>query len=88
MIRTLFCKKLNDFRKDIVEYVIANDKDFTDTNFDKFVFYLEFFIILFSGIRTKYYIDELSYLNMDFYASERTFMNIAETFHYQVQFKI
>ena len=88
MIKTLFCKKLNDFRKEIVEYVLANDKDFTDTNFDKFVFYLEFFIILFSGIRTKYYIDELSYLNMDFYASERTFMNIAETFHYQVQFKI
>lgn len=88
MIHEIFSKKLNDFRKEIVEYVIDNDNNFEPSNFEKFVFYIEFFIILFSGIRTKYYIDELCYLNLDFYASEKTFMNIAEMFHYQVQFQI
>ena len=34
------------------------------------------------------FIDEFSYLNMDFYADEKNIMNFAESFHYQVQFRI
>ena len=79
---------ITDFRKDIIEYVIRKDKEFYQRRFDKFIFYLEFFITLFSGIQVKYYIDELGLLDLDFYATEKMLMNIAESFHYQVQFKI
>ena len=36
----------------------------------------------------KYYIDELTNLNMDLYADEKNLMNLAETFRYQVQFRV
>ena len=88
IIKNLFTKKFNDFRKDLVTYCLENDNDFKDDNFEKFICYIEFFITLFSGIKIKYFIDELGLLDLDFYTSEKMFMNIAETFHYQVQFKI
>ena len=88
LIKEIFCEKLNDFRSEIVIYCIKNSEIFINDNFESFVCFLEFFIALFTGIKTKYYIDELTNLNMDFYADERNLMNFAETFRYQVQFRI
>ena len=88
IIKDIFTTRLNDFRKDIVEYCLNNTKYLRKNNFENFVCFLEFFCLLFCGIKTKYYIDELSYLNMDFYADEKNIMNMAESFHYQVQFRI
>ena len=88
IIRDIFTTRLNDFRKDIVEYCLDNTKYLRENNFENFVCFIEFFSLLFCGIKTKYYIDALSYLNMDFYADEKNIMNIAESFHYQAQFRI
>ena len=71
-----------------MEYCLENTKYLREDNFENFVCFIEFFCLLFCGIKTKYYIDELSYLNMDFYADEKNIMNSAESFHYQVQFRI
>ena len=90
LIKKIFCEQLNDFRSEIVIYCLKNinlDILISDS-FEKFVSYLEFFIMLYTGIRTKYYLDELSNLNMDFYAHEKNLMNFAETFRYKVQFRI
>ena len=88
LVKDIFCEKLKDFRSELVIYCIKNSEVLVKDNFESFVCFLEFFIALFSGIRTKYYIDELTNLNMDFYADERNLMNFAETFRYQVQFRI
>ena len=88
IIKDIFTTRLNDFRKDIVEYCLSNTKYLREDNFENFVCFIEFFCLLFCGIKTKYYIDELSYLNMDFYADEKNIMNMAESFHYQVEFRI
>ena len=88
MLRELFSARLNDYRKDIVEHCLDNTKYLREDNFENFICFIEFFVLLFCGIKTKYYIDELSYLNMDFYADEKNIMNFAESFHYQVQFRI
>jgi len=88
LIKEIFCEKIDDFRSEIVIYCLKNTEILVDDNFDKFVCFLEFFISLFTGIRTKYYLDELTNLNMDFYCDERNLMNMAETFRYQVQFRI
>ena len=87
-IQNLFYPKLNDFRKDIIEDCFKNKKTFGKIDFQKFICLLEFFISLFSGIQVKYSIDELGFLNMDLYASEIMYMNMAEILHYQVQFQI
>ena len=87
-IQRLFYPKLNDFRKDIIEDCFKNKKTFGKIDFQKFICLLEFFISLFSGIQVKYSIDELGFLNLDLYASEMNFMNMAEILHYQVQFQI
>ena len=84
----IFSEKINDFRINIIEYCINKDTNFKSNNFEKFILFFEYFVLLFSGIKIKYYIDEIGKLNLDFYADERTYMNLAETFHYQVQFKI
>ena len=86
ILKTTFFNRINDFRKNMIEHCLNQERK--NISFEKFVCYIEFFICLFTGIRVKYYIDELSYLNLDFYAEEITLMNLAETFHYQVQFKI
>ena len=88
LVKDIFCEKLNDFRSEVVVYCIKNSQVLANDNFQSFVSFLEFFIVLFTGIRTKYYIDELTNLNMDFYADEKNLMNFAETFRYQVQFRI
>ena len=88
LIRDIFTTRLNDFRKDIVKYCLDNTKYLREDNFENFVCFIEFFCLLFLGVKTKYYLDELSYLNMDFYADEKNIMNFAESFHYQVQFRI
>ena len=88
LIRKIFCKKLNDFRSEIVIYCLKNSEILINDNFENFVCFLEFFIVLFTGIKTKYYLDELTNLNMDFYADEKNLMNLAETFRYRVQFRI
>ena len=90
LIKEIFCDKLNDFRSEIIIYCLKHsDIDILiNDSFEKFVCFLEFFISLFTGIKTKYYLDELTNLNMDFYADERNLMNYAETFRYKVQFKI
>ena len=88
LIKELFVSRLNDFREDIVEYCLENSKHLREDSFENFICFLEFFALLFCGIKTKYYIDALSYLNMDFYADEKNLMNFAESFHYQVQFRI
>jgi hypothetical protein len=88
ILRELFSARLNDYRKDIVEHCLDNTKYLREDNFENFICFIEFFVLLFCGIKTKYYIDELSYLNMDFYADEKNIMNFAESFHYQVQFRI
>ena len=88
IIKDIFTTRLNDIRKDIVEYCLDNTKYLREENFENFVCFIEFFCLLFCGIKTKYYLDELSYLNMDFYADEKNIMNMAESFHYQVQFRI
>ena len=90
LIKEIFCTKLNDFRSEIIIYCLKNvDLDIlTNDTFEKFVCFLEFFITLYTGIRTKYYMDELSNLNMDFYADENNLMYFAETFRFRVQFKI
>ena len=87
-IKKLFYPKLNDFRKDIIEDCFKNKKTFGKVDFQKFICLLEFFISLFSGIQVKYSIDELGFLNMDLYAGEVIYMNMAEILHYQVQFQI
>ena len=88
IIKDIFTTRLNDLRSNIVEYCLDNTKYLREDNFENFVCFMEFFCLLFCGIKTKYYIDELSYLNMDFYADEKNIMNMAESFHYQVQFRI
>ena len=88
ILRELFSSRLNDFRKDIVEYCLNNTKYFREDCFENFVCFIEFFVLLFCGIKTKYYIDEFSFFNMDFYTDEKNMMNFAESFHYQVQFRI
>ena len=88
ILRELFTSRLNDFRKDIVEYCLDNTKYLREDNLENFICFIEFFSLLFCGIKTKYYIDEFSYLNMDFYADEKNIMNFAESFRYQVQFRI
>ena len=87
-LKEIFCNRITDFRRDIVEFCVENDLDFQDSNFEKFVCYIEFFTMLFTGLRVKYYIDEFSNLDLDFYGKETTYMDLAETFHYQVQFRI
>ena len=87
LLENLFYNHLNDFRKEIVEYFL-NHKISKEINFEKFVNCIEFFVMLFTGLRIKYYIDEMHNLNLDFYALEKDFMNLAEAFHYQVQFRI
>ena len=87
-IKKLFYPKLNDFTKNIIEDCLRNEHTFGKIDFEKFICLIEFFIGLFSGIQVKYDIDELGFLNMDFYASEKIYMNMAEIFHYQVQFRI
>ena len=57
-------------------------------SFQKFICLLEFFITLFTGIQVKYSIDELGFLNMDLYADEPIYMDMAEILHYQLQFQI
>ena len=86
IIKQLF--KMNDIRKDIMNFCLDNDKHFDNNDFEKFICYLEYFITLFTGIQVKYSIDELGLLNMDFYASESIFMNMAEILHYVTQFQI
>ena len=88
LIKEIFCEKINDFRSEIIIYCLKNTEVLNDDNFENFVCFLEFFISLFTGIKTKYYLDELTNLNMDFYCDERNLMNLAETFRYQVQFRI
>ena len=88
LIKEIFCEKINDFRSEIIIYCLKNTEILDDDNFENFVCFLEFFISLFTGIKTKYYLDELTNLNMDFYCDERNLMNLAETFRYQVQFRI
>ena len=88
ILRELFKSRLNDFRGEIVEYCLENTKYLRKESFENFICFIEFFVLLFCGIKTKYYIDELSYLNMDFYCDEKNMMNFAESFHYQVQFRI
>ena len=87
-IKKLFYPKLNDFTKNIIESCFNNEHTFGKIDFEKFICLIEFFVGLFSGIQVKYDIDELGFLNMDFYASEKIYMNMAEIFHYQVQFRI
>ena len=86
IIKEIF--KINDFRIELINYCLENDKDFRKDDFEKFICYLEYFITLFTGIQVKYSIDELGLLNMDFYSSEEMFMNMAEILHYKVQFQI
>ena len=87
-IQNLFYPKLNDFRKEIIEDCFKNKKTFGKLDFQKFICLLEFFLSLFTGIQVKYSIDELGFLNMDLYASESIYMNMAEILHYQVHFQI
>ena len=65
-----------------------HDNQSFQLDFEKFICLLEFFISLFTGIQVKYSIDELGFLNMDLYADELNYMNMAEILHYQVQFQI
>ena len=85
-IKKLFYPKLEKFRKNLIDILLENS--YQRLNFEKFIFFIEFYITLFTGIQVKYSIDELGFLNMDLYASELMFMNMAEILHYQVQFQI
>ena len=87
-IQKLFYNKLNDFRKEIIEDCFKNEKTFGKLDFQMFICLLEFFFSLFAGIQVKYSIDELGFLNMDLYANEIIYMNMAEILHYQVHFQI
>lgn len=84
----IFANKINDFRSDIVKYCIEKDTSFHQESYEKFVCYIEFFTLLFTGIKVKYFVDELARLDMDFYSDEKNLMDIAELYHYQVQFRI
>ena len=86
-IKDLFYPKFDDFRKEIIDHLLKN-QIFDKMNFEKFICLLEFFITLFTGIQVKYTIDERCFLNMDLYADELIYMNMAEVLHYQVQFQI
>lgn len=88
VFKLIFANKYNDFRKRIIIDTINADQDFTENNFELFLFYFENFIKLFSGIQTKYFIDELGFLNLDFFANEIDLMNIAEFLHYQTQYRV
>ena len=87
-LKNLFYPKLEDFRKSLVKKILKNKEISKIINFEKFICILEFFISLFTGIQVKYSIDELGFLNMDLYANELIYMNMAEILHYQVQFQI
>jgi len=86
ILKQLF--NITDLRRELINYCLDNDEKFENNDFEKFVCYLEYFITLFTGIQVKYSIDELGLLNMDFYASENTFMKMAEILHYVTQFQI
>jgi hypothetical protein len=87
LLKKIFVQ-IKDFRKSILEHCLLKDNEFNDYSFEMFINYLEFFTMLFTGLHTKYYIDEIGNLNLDFYACEKILMDLAETFHYQVQFRI
>ena len=88
-IKDLFYPKFDDFRKELIDNLLSIDLfDYKYMNFEKFICLLEYFITLFTGIQVKYTIDERCFLNMDLYADELIYMNMAEVLHYQVQFQI
>ena len=87
-IKELFFNKLDDYRKYIMDKCLKDDELLGKIDFEKFICIIEFFVCLFTGIQVKYSIDELGFLNMDFYADESIYMNMAEILHYQVQFQI
>ena len=87
-LKNLFYPKLEDFRKSLVKKILKNKEISKTIDLEKFICLLEFFIGLFTGIQVKYSIDELGFLNMDLYANELIYMNMAEILHYQVQFQI
>ena len=93
-LKKLFYPKLGEFRRTIMEILLENENkdlrifDTDKMSFQKFICLLEFFITLFTGIQVKYSIDELGFLNMDLYADEPIYMDMAEILHYQLQFQI
>ena len=87
-LKNLFYPKLDEFRKSLFKKILKNKEISKIIDLEKFICLLEFFIGLFTGIQVKYTIDELGFLNMDLYANELIYMNMAEILHYQVQFQI
>jgi hypothetical protein len=88
ILKTFMIDTYTDLRKTIMVECIVNNPNFQEEDFEKFLFYIEEFVSLFSGIQCKYFIDELGFINMDFYASEAILQTIAEITHYKLQFKI
>ena len=58
------------------------------TSLESFAIYLETTILFLIGIPCKYYIDEIGYLNMDFYGNEETFIYLCEREQYTLQTRI
>ena len=93
-IEQLFYPKLGRFHKEIIQCLLESEEKKIrifhkkTINFENFICLLEFFITLFTGIKVKYSIDELGFLNMDLYTEEPIYMDMAEILHYQVQFQI
>jgi hypothetical protein len=88
ILEEVLLNNLKDFRRDLVFYTVIQRDLLSSHNFEQFVLILEFFISLFSGINCKYFIDELGYLDMDFYAYENSLMNMAEAHRYGLQYRI
>jgi hypothetical protein len=88
LLKKLLIDHHHDFRKKLMEDCILNNPKFKDNDFEMFIFYIETFVSLFSAVQCKYFIDELGYLNMDFYATENSLMYLADLMHYKLQFRV
>ena len=78
------------YRKKLIqECIIENESSsYKLDSLVNFLKCLEACILFFVGLNCNYYLDELGFLNMDFYGNEKTYLYMAERLKYPLQFRI
>jgi hypothetical protein len=88
LLRFLF-RPQNDIVDYIIEDAICNDPNFKENDLELFLKYFEFLIYGLVGLRCRYHIDELGYLNIGIYAeTEKDYIILAEKLNYPLNMKI
>ena len=88
ILKNMF-KQLNDIGDYIIDDAVCKDPNFKENDLEYFLKYFEFLIHFFLGLRCKYHMDELGYLNIGVYAeSEKDYISLAERCCYQLNIKI